>query len=79
MSRDGWDAGRNEGGAANVLMRKENIMEMFDGFPWALVTIVGAFVLLAAIGYGMWANSKRTNRERMLTEMATWIYSTCIL
>jgi hypothetical protein len=46
-------------------------MEMFDGVPWALVTVIGAFVLLAAIGYGMWVNSKRTNRERMLTEMAT--------
>jgi hypothetical protein len=46
-------------------------MEMFDGFPWALVTVIGAFVLLAAIGYGMWMNSKRTQAQRMLTEMAT--------
>ena len=46
-------------------------MEFFSGSPWALVTVLGAILLLAAIGYGMWQNSKRTNRERMLTEMAT--------
>jgi hypothetical protein len=46
-------------------------MDFFSGSPWALVTVIGAFVLLAAIGYGMWQNSKRTSAQRMLTEMAT--------
>ena len=39
-------------------------MGLFDSFPWALVTVVGAFVLLAAIGYGMWMNSKRSRSQR---------------
>ena len=46
-------------------------MDMFDGFPWALATVAGALVLLAALAYGMWVNSKRTSEDRRLTEAAT--------
>ena len=46
-------------------------MENFDGFPWALATVIGALVLAVAIAYGMWVNTKRTRRERRLTEAAT--------
>jgi hypothetical protein len=46
-------------------------MENFDGFPWALVTVIGALVLAFALGYGMWVNTKRTQAEKRLTEAAT--------
>ncbi len=46
-------------------------MEMFDGSPWALATVIGVIVLAIAIGYGMWINTKRTAADRQLTEAAT--------
>jgi hypothetical protein len=46
-------------------------MENFDGFPWALATVIGAIVLALAIAYGMWVNTKRTRREKRLTAAAT--------
>jgi hypothetical protein len=46
-------------------------MANFDGFPWALVTVIGALVLAFALGYGMWVTTKRTKGERQLTEAAT--------
>ena len=46
-------------------------MENFDGFPWALVTVIGALVLALALGYGMWVNTKRSASDKRLTEAAT--------
>ena len=46
-------------------------MEMLNGLPWALATVFGALVLLAAIGYGIWVNRKRSAADRRFTEAAT--------
>lgn len=39
------------------------------GYEFAYV--IGAFVLLAALGFGIWRNSKRNKRVDAITEAAT--------
>ena len=46
-------------------------MQSFDGFPWALATVLGVIILAAAIAYGMWVNTKRSAGDKRLTEAGT--------